>query len=148
MKIEIKSLYDDDKLIPQYATSGSAAMDLKNSEAFSLQPGEDKLIKTGIALFIGAEASKNVCGLILPRSGMGSSGLVLKNTVGLIDADYQGEIMLRVWNTSFTTLNVEKYTKIAQIMFINFENVELVRVNEFSRDTSRGIGGFGSTGDK
>ncbi len=151
--------------LPYFATDGSCAMDLRSAEEVELQPGERKKIKTGIAIWTGSKCKscrkKNnkhgMAALILPRSGLGTQGLVLANTVGLIDEDYQGELILSVWNSAKpngfgpnvtgteNTFLVDRGDRIAQLMFIPCIKPNWKVVEEFSNGTKRGKGGFGST---
>lgn len=188
MKIEIKILnknfyklhetpMDDDKdfghdYLPSYATFGSAAVDLVTTEDVVLYPGETKMIPTGLAIWIGSDSSPfalfNIAGLVLPRSGLGTKGLVLANTVGLIDSDYQGELKISAWNRNNEYNTVDKQShegdwqdiewntkdiielkagdRIAQLLFIPVLKAEWDVVEEFSNVTERGGNGFGSSG--
>lgn len=132
---------------PQYATPGSAAFDLRAAETVLLKPGECRPIKTGIALH---PLVPNVCAVVLPRSGLGGKqGLILGNSVGLIDNDYQGEIMCYMWNRNTSgdqPLVVERGARFAQLMFLPYLRAVFHPVTEFSNETQRGEGGFGSTG--
>ena len=131
--------------LPRYETSDSAGMDLRAclEEKYSLQPGETFLIPTGISIYIG---DPQLAAVILPRSGLGhKSGIVLGNLVGLIDADYQGPLMISCWNRSQNTYTIEPGDRIAQLVFLPIARVQLTLVNEF-KETIRGTGGFGSSG--
>tara|TARA_B100000614_G_scaffold253689_1_gene267971 strand:- start:267 stop:716 length:450 start_codon:yes stop_codon:yes gene_type:complete len=133
--------------LPKYATKGSAGIDLRASlkDPLSIYAGKTELIKTGISIFI--KDSKHA-GIILPRSGLGHKhGIVLGNLLGLIDSDYQGELMVSCWNRSEITYTIEPYDRIAQLVFINVSQPELEIVEEFKK-TVRGEGGFGSSGKK
>lgn len=155
MKIEIKT--SKISSIPAYQTEGSAAMDLYCIEDVTIFPGETKLISTGISIHI---QDANVAGLIIPRSGLGTKGLVLANTIGLIDSDYQGELKIAAWNRlgewEFDNLEcvyamekgieLKAGDRIAQLMFVPIIKAQWSFVEEFSNETERGIGGFGSTG--
>lgn len=158
MKIELKILnkefYSSDSL-PKYATRGSAAVDLVSIEDIIIHPGETKAIFTGLAVWIasskeaypGWQYDMGVAGLIIPRSGLGTKGLVLANTIGVIDEDYQGEIIAQAWNRDRNNLiELRAGERIAQLMFVPVGKAEWVVVDEFSEPTERGEGGFGSTG--
>ena len=133
--------------LPRYETSDSAGMDLRAclDQTLILQPNETKLISTGIAIYIG---DPNLAAVILPRSGLGHKhGIVLGNLVGLIDADYQGPLMISCWNRSQTPYTIESGDRIAQLVFLPIARVTLQIVDAFD-ETSRGVGGFGSSGKK
>ena len=148
MKIKIlESVY-----IPKYATVGSAAIDLRacsienNEQVVVLDPHHQITFGTGIALDLESELGPfRVAGLILPRSGLGTRGIILGNSVGLIDSDYRGEIKVCLWNRSFEEVVIRKYDRIAQLIFIPYFKPELEVVSEFE-ETERGESGFGSTG--
>lgn len=132
-------------VLPKNATTGSAGMDLCVSlnEDVTLKPGETKLLPTGIAIHM---QDRNICAMILPRSGMGTRGLVLGNLVGLIDSDYQGEISVHLWNrTTDQEFTIKHGDRVAQIVFLPVLLPELSLVEDFV-PTERGTGGFGSTG--
>jgi len=131
--------------LPAYATPGSAAMDLRAApeSALTLTPGNTALVPTGLALHIG---DPGWCALILPRSGLGHQhGLVLGNLVGLIDADYQGPLMISCWNRGSAAFTIAPGDRIAQLLLLPVAQAQLVPVAEFIPST-RGTGGFGSTG--
>ena len=131
--------------LPAYATSGSAAMDLRAAPetALTLEPGAAALVPTGLALHIG---DPGWCALILPRSGLGHQhGLVLGNLVGLIDADYQGPLMISCWNRGQAAFTIAPGDRIAQLLLQPVAQAQLVPVTEFA-PSMRGTGGFGSTG--
>ena len=132
---------------PKYATEGSAAFDLVSAENCTILPGETKMINTGICIHIINEA---MAGLILPRSSLGSKGLVLGNSVGLIDSDYQGPLMIAAWNRlereTDTPFHVKRGDRIAQLVIVPVLRADWKAVEEFSIATDRGTGGFGSTG--
>lgn len=132
--------------LPEYATPGSAAMDLRAvfaTEHLRVAPGESVLIGTGIAVYI---ADPGYCGLILPRSGLGHKhGLVLGNLVGLIDSDYQGELKISLWNRSPNPYTVTLGERIAQLLIQPVIRPAPFIVTEFST-SERGSGGFGHTG--
>ena len=137
-KLQVKVLdsrIGDTIPMPEYATSGSAGLDLRAclDEATILNPGETKLIKTGLSVYI---EDPSLAGIILPRSGLGHKhGIVLGNLVGLIDSDYQGELMVSCWNRGNTPFTIEIGERLAQ-----FEVV-----SDFT-ETERGSGGFGHSG--
>ena len=133
--------------LPQYATNGSAAMDLRaviDEEEKIIKAGESLLIGTGLAFHI---ADPNYCALVLPRSGLGfKNGIVLGNLVGLIDSDYQGELKVPLWNRSKEDFLLKLGERIAQMLIVPVMQVELNQVQEFSQESQRGEGGFGHTG--
>lgn len=131
--------------LPAYATDGAAAMDLRAAPPapLTLAPGASALIPTGIAIHLG---DPHWCALILPRSGLGHKhGIVLGNLVGLIDADYQGPLMISCWNRGDAAFTIAPGDRIAQLMFVPVGRAQLRRVDEFA-PSARGEGGFGSTG--
>lgn len=131
--------------LPRYETTDSAGMDLRAclDEKKILQPGETFLIPTGIAIYIG---DPHLAAVILPRSGLGhKSGIVLGNLVGLIDADYQGPLMISCWNRGQNAYTIEPGDRIAQLVFLPIARVDFAMVTEFD-ETVRGTGGFGSSG--
>lgn len=131
--------------LPEYASAGSAAMDLRAAldTALTLAPGDSVLVPTGLAIHIG---DPGWCALILPRSGLGHKhGLVLGNLVGLIDADYQGPLMVSCWNRTQVPFTIAVGDRIAQILFMPVARPRLQRVETFD-PSARGAGGFGSTG--
>ena len=131
--------------LPEYATAGSAAMDLRAApeSALTLAPGDSVLVPTGLAIHIG---DPGWCALVLPRSGLGHKhGLVLGNLVGLIDADYQGPLMVSCWNRAQAPFTIAVGDRIAQILFMPVARARLQRVETFD-PSARGAGGFGSTG--
>ncbi|MFC0336566.1 dUTP pyrophosphatase [Kushneria avicenniae] len=136
--------------LPHYATSGSAGMDLRAllDAPLELAPGDCELIRTGLAVHI---ANPAWAGMILPRSGLGHKrGIVLGNLVGLIDADYQGELMISVWNRGQEHVTLEPFERIAQYVLVPVIQAELDVVDDFTPgDDSaavRGAGGFGHSG--
>jgi dUTP pyrophosphatase len=163
MKIELKVLnkqFYEGCTLPHYQTSGSAAMDLYCTKDITIYPGETKMIATGIAVHTNGT---DVAALILPRSGLGTKGLVLANTIGLIDSDYQGELKIAAWNrleawernntnnypVMFNTPNwidIKAGDRIAQLMFVPIIKAEFDIVEDFNTNTQRGVGGFGHTG--
>lgn len=133
--------------LPQPATEGSAAIDLRaciDCDSIILEPGESKLIGTGMALYIG---DPNYVGLILPRSGLGhKSGIVLGNLVGVIDADYQGELKISLWNRSSEAYKIQAGDRVAQYAIMPVVRPGFDVVEEFTHASGRGEGGFGSSG--
>ncbi|MFD0950816.1 dUTP diphosphatase [Paraperlucidibaca wandonensis] len=130
---------------PSYATEGSAGLDLRAllDAPLTLAPGETQLIRTGLAIYI---ADPGYAGLILPRSGLGHKhGIVLGNLVGLIDADYQGELMISCWNRSSVAFTLEPGERLAQYVLVPVVQASFEVVEEF-RASERGTGGFGSSG--
>ena len=133
--------------LPNYATEGSAGMDLRAclDKPLILQAGETHLIPTGIAIHI---ADNNLAATLLPRSGLGHKhGIVLGNLVGLIDSDYQGQLYISCWNRSHQAFTIDSGDRIAQMVFVPVVQVELNQVDEFS-NSDRGEDGFGSSGHK
>ena len=131
--------------LPTYATSGSAGMDLRACVDGPIQvlPGETILVSTGISIYI---QDSNLAATILPRSGLGHKhGIVLGNLVGLIDSDYQGPLMVSLWNRGTETFTVDVGDRIAQLVIIPIVQTEFSVVEEFTI-TDRGSGGFGHTG--
>ncbi len=131
--------------LPAYATPGSAGLDLRAclDEPLVLQPGQTALIPTGLAMHI---ADPGLAALILPRSGLGHKhGIVLGNLVGLIDSDYQGQLMVSCWNRGHEPFTVQPFERIAQMVIVPVVQARFRRVEEFGTST-RGEGGFGSTG--
>ncbi len=147
-KVQIKILDErigNDFPLPEYATDGSAGLDLRAciDEHLRIEPGETHLVPTGIAIHI---ADSNLAAVILPRSGLGhKKGLVLGNLVGLIDSDYQGQVLISAWNRSTHNVVIEPGDRIAQMAFLPIKRVRFELVDEFS-STSRAEGGFGHTG--
>lgn len=131
--------------LPDYATTGSAGMDLRAclDEPLHLQPGETQLIPTGMAIHI---ADPGLAAVILPRSGLGHKhGIVLGNLVGLIDSDYQGQLFISCWNRADKLFIIEPGERIAQLVFVPVVQVNLQQVDEFHQ-SQRGEGGFGHSG--
>ena len=131
--------------LPAYATSGSAGLDLRAciDTPIILQPGQTELIPSGIAIHL---ANPGLAAMVLPRSGMGHKhGIVLGNLVGLIDSDYQGQILVSLWNRGGTTFTLNPMERIAQLIVVPVVQVGFNVVDEFSQ-SARGAGGFGSTG--
>lgn len=148
MKIDVKIL--DPRMrdqLPNYATSGSAGLDLRAciDTPLLVSPGETHLIPTGLSLYI---ANPGFAGMILPRSGLGhKNGIVLGNLVGLIDADYQGPLMVSTWNRGQQPFTINPLDRLAQLVIVPIQQVEFNVVDEFP-STDRGAGGFGSTGKR
>ena len=148
MKVQVKVLdarLGQEWAMPAYATTGSAGLDLRAclDEAIEIAAGETVLVKTGLAIYI---EDPNFAGLILPRSGLGHKhGIVLGNLVGLIDSDYQGELMISVWNRGHSTFRLEPGERLAQYVLVPVVQAEFEQVQEFVA-TERGAGGFGHTG--
>lgn len=131
--------------LPEYATPGSAGLDLRAciDVPLALQPGQDQLISSGLAIHI---ADPNVAALVLPRSGLGARhGIVLGNLVGLIDPDYQGPLMVSCWNRSTTPYTIQPGDRIAQLILIPVLHARLQVVDSFAA-SERGSGGFGHSG--
>ena len=147
-KLQVKILnpkINQEIALPGYSTTGSAGLDLRAclNEALTLKPGATKLIPTGLAIYI---EDPNYAAVILPRSGLGHKhGIVLGNLVGLIDSDYQGELIISAWNRGDTSFVIEPGERIAQLVIIPVQQVEFRLVEEFS-STDRGTDGFGSSG--
>ena len=131
--------------LPRYATPGSAGLDLHAciERELILQPGQTELIPTGIAIHL---VDANLAAMILPRSGLGHKhGIVLGNLVGLIDSDYQGELMVSVWNRGQSAFTVQPFERIAQMVIVPVIQAAFEVVGDFAA-SERGEGGFGSTG--
>jgi dUTP pyrophosphatase len=150
MKIPLQVRILDDRIgrdlpLPSYATEGSAGLDLRAllDAPLTLNPGDTVLIRTGLAIYIG---DPGYAGLILPRSGLGHKhGIVLGNLVGLIDADYQGELMVSCWNRGSDAFVMQPGERLAQYVLVPVVQAEFELVTEFQA-TARGAGGFGSSG--
>lgn len=146
--IEVKLLdprFGDEWPLPAYATEASAGMDLRAAlEApLTLAPGDTALIPSGISIHL---ADPHLCAVVLPRSGLGHRhGIVLGNGTGLIDADYQGPLLISVWNRSQESFTVQPGDRIAQLVVLPITRVSLQVVDTFA-DSARGEGGFGHTG--
>jgi dUTP pyrophosphatase len=147
-KLQVKIL--DERMrsqLPSYATPGSAGLDLRAciNEPIDIAPGQTLLIPTGIAIHV---ADPGYCAIILPRSGLGHKhGIVLGNLVGLIDSDYQGQLMVSTWNRGQQNFQICAMDRLAQLVIVPVAQVEWEVVEEFSTST-RGTGGFGSTGKR
>ncbi|MBS0198979.1 MAG: dUTP diphosphatase [Proteobacteria bacterium] len=131
--------------LPEYATASSAALDLRAAidAPLTIEPGQAELVPSGIAIHL---ADPKLCALVLPRSGLGHKhGLVLGNGTGLIDADYQGPLMISVWNRGREAFTMAPGDRIAQLVVMPIVRVALDVVDAFE-DSARGAGGFGHTG--
>jgi dUTP pyrophosphatase len=131
--------------LPQHATAGSAGMDLRAciEAPLALLPGAVELIPTGVSIYI---SDPDLAAVLLPRSGLGhKNGIVLGNLVGLIDSDYQGPLMVSVWNRGAAAFTINPGDRIAQMVFVPVVQVGFEVVEDFST-TARGAGGFGSSG--
>jgi len=131
--------------LPHYATGGSAGLDLRAclDQPLTLEPGQTELIPTGVAIHL---ADPGLAAVILPRSGLGHKhGIVLGNLVGLIDSDYQGQIFVSTWNRGNAAFVINPMERLAQLVVVPVVQVELNVVDDFE-SSSRGAGGFGSTG--
>jgi dUTP pyrophosphatase len=131
--------------LPQYATGGAAGLDLRACvhKPLTLAPDAAELVPSGIAIHL---ADSGLAAVVLPRSGLGHKhGIVLGNSVGLIDSDYQGQVMISVWNRSKEAFTINPMDRIAQLVVVPVVQVKLNVVEEFSI-SQRGAGGFGSTG--
>ena len=147
MKIDVKIM--DPRLhgnLPGYATPGSAGLDLRAclQEPLTLQPNAWQLVPTGLAIYLQDPA---YAAIILPRSGLGHKhGIVLGNLVGLIDSDYQGQLMVSAWNRSDVAFTIAPLERIAQLVIVPVIQAQFEVVKEFFSETDRGKGGFGHTG--
>lgn len=147
MKIDVKII--DARMaeqLPAYATPGSAGLDLRAclNEPLTLQPNAWQLVPTGIAIYL---QNPNFAAMILPRSGLGHKhGIVLGNLVGLIDSDYQGQLMVSAWNRSDVAFTIEPMERIAQLVIVPVVQAQFNVVTEFHASSERGEGGYGSTG--
>lgn len=131
--------------LPSYATPGSAGLDLRAciDETLVIEPGQTVLVPTGLAIHV---ADPGYAAIILPRSGLGHKhGIVLGNLVGLIDSDYQGQLMVSTWNRGQTAFKLEPMERLAQLVIVPVQQVSFNVVDEFGA-SERGAGGFGSTG--
>lgn len=148
MKLQYKVLdsrLGSDFPLPAYSTEGSAGLDLRAmlDQPLTLAPGESELIPTGLAIHI---ADARYAGMILPRSGLGHKhGIVLGNLVGLIDADYQGPLMVSCWNRGTAEFTLEVGERLAQLVIVPVMQVQLEAVESFT-ESDRGSGGFGHSG--
>ena len=147
-KIEIK--FNDPRAeergVPKYATVGSAGLDLVSCDNAMIHPGETVQFPMGYSIYIG---DHTLAGLIMPRSGLGVKGIMPANVLGLIDSDYQGELIVYLKNHGNEKFLVQNGDRIAQLVFMPVEHVMFsVVTDNFSHSTERGEGGFGSTGEK
>ena len=134
--------------LPQYATTGSAGLDLRAclDQATDIEPGQTILVPTGLSIHI---ADPGYAAMILPRSGMGhKNGIVLGNLVGLIDSDYQGPLMVSTWNRGQKTFRLEPMERLAQLVIVPVVQAQFRVVDDFNEHSERGTGGFGSTGSR
>jgi dUTP pyrophosphatase len=145
-KLEVKILDERIRgMLPHYASAGAAGLDLRAciDAALVLHPGESQLVPSGIAIHVGDPA---YAAIILPRSGLGAkNGIVLGNLVGLIDSDYQGPLMVSLWNRGKAPFTIQPMDRIAQLVIVPVLQVEFEVVEQFAA-SARGAGGFGSTG--
>ena len=145
-RLEVKILDERIRaLLPHYATPGAAGLDLRAciQAPLMLKPGESELVPSGLAIHLG---DPGFAAIVLPRSGLGSKhGIVLGNLVGLIDSDYQGQVLVSLWNRGGEPFTVQPMDRIAQLVIIPVAQVQLDVVEEFAA-SARGAGGFGSTG--
>jgi dUTP diphosphatase len=131
--------------MPAYGSAGAAGLDLRAciDAPLTLQPGDSQLVPSGIAIHLG---DPGYAALVLPRSGLGANqGIVLGNLVGLIDSDYQGQVVVSVWNRGKAAYTIQPMDRIAQLIVVPVQQVEFNVVDDFEK-SSRGAGGFGSTG--
>lgn len=148
INVQIKILDDNlgsDIPLPKFNTDGSAALDLRTNikESIILESNETYLFSTGFSIYIG---NSDYAAFILPRSGLGhKSGIVLGNLIGLIDSDYQGEIMISLWNRSKNSFKINRGDRVAQMMFLEVASPIFKIVDSFE-ETERGDKGFGSSG--
>ena len=131
--------------LPHYGTPGAAGLDLRAclDAPLTLQPGDSQLVPSGIAIHLG---DPGLAAVVLPRSGLGAKhGIVLGNLVGLIDSDYQGQVFVSLWNRGKAAFTIQPLERIAQLVVVPVVQVEFEVVEQFA-ESSRGAGGFGSTG--
>ena len=151
MQVQVKVLHpkigqDENFPLPHRATDGSAGIDLRAciDEPLTIKAGDSQLVGTGLAIYI---QNPDYVGFIMPRSGLGHKhGIVLGNLTGVIDADYQGELMVSIWNRSQTDYVLQPGEKMAQYLVVPIARPTFELVDEFSDISVRGEGGFGSTG--
>ncbi len=147
MRVDVKVL--DVRMaeqLPAYATSGSAGLDLRAclDAPLTLAPNAWQLVPTGLAIHL---ADPGFAAMILPRSGLGHKhGIVLGNLVGLIDSDYQGQLMVSAWNRSGVPFTIEPMERIAQMVIVPVVQAQFNVVDDFEAESERGAGGYGSTG--
>ena len=147
MKLPVRILLTRGMTLPTYATEGSAAVDLraaiKENEALTLAPGQRALVPTGVAI---APEGKDYVAVVAARSGLSvKHGVCLSNGIGVIDADYRGEILVGLLNTSDTPFDIRRGDRIAQMMFLPVAHADFIEAAALD-ETERGAGGFGSTG--
>jgi dUTP pyrophosphatase len=147
-KLQVKILDERMRgMLPHYASAGAAGLDLRAclEKPLVLAPGDSQLVSSGIAIHV---ADAGYAAMILPRSGLGAkSGIVLGNLVGLIDSDYQGPLMVSLWNRGQAAFTIQPLERVAQLVIVPVAQVELEVVQDFAAST-RGAGGFGSTGKR
>src|SRR6476619_878789 len=145
-KLQVKILDERIRsMLPHYASAGAAGLDLRAcvEKPLVLEPGESQLVSSGIAIHVG---DPGYAAVVLPRSGLGAkSGIVLGNLVGLIDSDYQGPLMVSLWNRGKAAFTLQPMDRIAQLVVVPVMQVEFELVEDFAA-SARGAGGFGSTG--
>jgi dUTP pyrophosphatase len=145
-KLEVKILDERVRsLLPHYATAGAAGLDLRAciESPLTLNAGQSSLVSSGIAIHVG---DPGYAAVVLPRSGLGAkNGIVLGNLVGLIDSDYQGPLMISLWNRGQAPFTIQPLDRVAQLVVVPVAQVEFEVVDEFAA-SARGAGGFGSTG--
>jgi dUTP pyrophosphatase len=145
-KLDVKVLDERIRgMLPQYSTPGAAGLDLRAclDAPLTLEPGDSQLVSSGIAIHLG---DPGYAAIVLPRSGLGAkNGIVLGNLVGLIDSDYQGQVMVSLWNRGKAAFTIQPLDRIAQLVVVPVAQVAFNVVEEFE-SSSRGAGGFGSTG--
>ena len=132
-------------MLPHYATAGAAGLDLRAciDAPLTLNPGDSQLVPSGVAIHVG---DPGYAAMVLPRSGLGAkNGIVLGNLVGLIDSDYQGPLMVSLWNRGKAAFSIQPLDRIAQLVVVPVVQVEFEVVDDFAA-SARGAGGFGSTG--
>lgn len=146
VKVVNPKLFDHQEMLPTRATDGSAGIDLRAciDSPMTIKAGSTQLIGTGLAVYI---ADPNFAGMILPRSGLGHKhGIVLGNLVGLIDADYQGELLVSIWNRSDIDFELQPFERMAQYIVVPIARPSFDLVDDFSDASARGAGGFGHSG--
>ena len=145
-KLEVKVLDERIRgMLPHYATAGAAGLDLRAciDAPLTLHPGDSQLVSSGVAIHVG---DPGYAAVVLPRSGLGAkNGIVLGNLVGLIDSDYQGPLMISLWNRGKAAFTIQPLDRIAQLVVVPVVQVQFEVVEEFAA-SARGAGGFGSTG--
>lgn len=145
-KLDVKILDERIRgMLPHYGTPGAAGLDLRAcvDAPLELKPGDSQLVPSGIAIHIG---DAGFAAIVLPRSGLGAKhGIVLGNLVGLIDSDYQGQVFVSIWNRGQAAFTIQPMDRIAQLVVVPVQQVEFNLVEDFAA-SSRGAGGFGSTG--